>query len=401
NNTDYSLTLSNLNFSVTSSLIRSGNLDYDDYIPSHTSRTITLTLDSGFVTNNQVTTGRLFATATLNGESCAQDDIGVQTFQITVRDTGLNDNQNYDYYNNYYDSYNNGYYNSYNNSYYSGSGTSADCASLSLQTNDFSINESASQKVVFGIKNNSTMRFEIQEITSTSNGISLINFDNDKYTFSGQVGTIILTATAPNVTADKSYINSVKVRGVFANGRTCSFTDLNNSFIATVINAPQSGTLNCSAFGISAPTNITISNFGEMPFTINNATNRSVDVYVEGSVDATPTIISLPSNTTITRSLNITLTQNSGVLTFRPVIEGCSLIVTTVNIRNTTAGANASTTTNENEINSSGLFALGGNLESAGVVLLIIVIVILLVVLISGYGKGNTKEDVNQAWVRK
>jgi len=67
-----------------------------------------------------------------------------------------------------------------------------------------------------------------------------------------------------------------------------------------------SGTsVNCSGFGITAPQNLSTNNYGTLFVTINNMTNKRADVYIEGSVDAIPTIISLPSNTTISRGINI------------------------------------------------------------------------------------------------
>ena len=100
-----------------------------------------------------------------------------------------------------------------------------------------------------------------------------------------------------------------------------------------------SGALNCSAFSINAPSTLSLQNSGALSFTINNGTNKKADIYLEGSVEIVPSIISLPSKTAISRDAIVNISATSGEVIFRPVIEGCSLPTKRVSITNTGVGA--------------------------------------------------------------
>ncbi|MFA6269069.1 MAG: hypothetical protein WCW13_06510 [archaeon] len=319
NNTSKSFSISTVDVTFPNAIISSGSTNYDSLVYAHSNEPISITFNPSYVSSNTSTTGTLKVTGYLGSTYCSDTAIGRKNFTVTVQDTGLNDNGVY--YDDYYDS-----------------SSSADCADISIGATSYSVNESSDSKLSLTLKNNSTKRFEITEIQSTNNGVQLSTYYNEKYTFSGQVSDIILNAKTPSVTTDKVYENSIKVRGKFSDGRTCTFDNIGTKvFSLTVLNQTDS-TPNCSGLSISAPTSIGIQNFGSIPFTINNWTNRKVDVYVEGSVEATPTIISLPDKTSITRDATIKISAQNGEVIFRPVIDGCQLNSTRVQINNTASG---------------------------------------------------------------
>ncbi len=319
NNTDYDFTIDNARAYFSNSLIRNGRVDYDSTVPSRSTRSITVSVDVGTVSSTSTTTGTLAVNGRLNSNSCSESDVGTRLFDITVRDTGTNTTTDY------YDDY---YYNS----------TSSDCDDIRLESKTIYADESSNEKVTFALQNLSTKRFEILEISTTSNGLIAAPYMNDQYIFPGQVGNVILNLTTPNVTSERAYNNYVKVRGKFADGRTCEFRDINSIYTVNVLNQSDYVETDCRGLNISAPNAYNIENFGTMQFSIQNMTNKIATIFVEGTVDATPTVITLPSGSTIARELTISMSAPSGQLNFRPIVDGCSLPSKFVALTNSAKG---------------------------------------------------------------
>ncbi|MFA5930989.1 MAG: hypothetical protein WC821_01620 [archaeon] len=323
NNTNQEFRITTMNILSTNSLINSGSTNYDNIVSAYSSEPISVTLNAGTVSSNSTITSTMEVAGYLGNTYCSTSDIGRETFSVTVQNTGNNDSGYY--YDGYY--YDNGY------------STSSDCDDILISANNFSMDESTESKLSVTLKNDSTKRFEILEVQTTNNGVELSNYYNEKYIFSGQYSDIIFRAVAPSVLQDRAYDNTVKVRGQFSDGRTCSFTSITpKTFNINVINQVGSGAANCSAFSLSAPTSVSVQNYGSVPFTITNGTNKRADIYIEGSVEATPSIISLPEKTSISRDLQVKINSTSGEINFRPVVEGCNFSTTRVAITNTGTG---------------------------------------------------------------
>jgi len=320
NNTDISFTVSNMDIMFTNSLIRSGSVDYDSPVQAHSTRNIVVELEAGYVNSNQTTTGTLEVSGHLGSTTCSEYDIGRKNFSVTIQNTGTNDSD----------------------TDYSSSGTSSDCDEIDLVVNDFTMDEASETKVAFSVKNNSTKRFEITDVQLSSNGLELSNYYNEKYVFSGQVSDIILKAVAPSVAQNKLFNNLIKVRGVFTDGRSCAFDDIySKTFNTTILDNPtqNNGFVNCSSFSISAPAQVSVQNYGIVPITISNGTNTKATVYIEGTADATPSVIVLPANTSISREITFGITAQSGELIFNPVVSGCSPSQVKTQITNTANGS--------------------------------------------------------------
>jgi len=344
NNTNYSFSISALNIYFSNSIIRSGSLDYDNYVSAHSYESATLSVDAAYVSSNTTTTGVIDVSGYLGGTYCSITNIGRKNVDITVRDLGYNDSGYYD----------DGYYDNYS------SGTSADCSNIALNANSFSMSENSEGKFSVNVRNNSTKRFEILQVQTTSNGVELSNYYNEKYIFSGQISDIVLKAVSPNVTQDKVFENKIKVRGIFSDGKSCSFDNIGEKAFNISVANETSTVPNCSAFSISVSNIVNVTNSGTVQFTINNGTNKRADIYVEGNIEATPTIISLPEKTSISRTLDVKLNSPNGVITFRPVVEGCSLSTTQVQVNNLASGAlnNATITTSTTRDENTGTVVL-------------------------------------------
>lgn len=400
NTSDFEFDVDNLNLSFTNSLIRYSNVEYDNSIPARSTRTFEVTMEPNYVTSNSTTTARVSLLGTLDGENCSSSEIGTESFDITVRNTGSEDNSDYyDYY--YGDYYSGNYYSNNSGNYYS---RNSYCSDIQIQSNSIALEEGTSQTVSFGVRNNSTSRFEIIEVASASSGVILSNYYRDQYIYPNQVGTVVLKAEAPNVAATKDYINSLKIRGRFANGLTCAFNDLNTQFVATILDTTTNGTPNCSGFGITAPETQSVRTYGSVPFTINNFTNKRADIYVEGTVDAQPSIISLPSNSSISREINVAMNSRTGVIVLRPAIEGCTLGATTITLANTGENSNSqseATTGSDDRGGLAGLFGFGFSTDTAGIVLVVIIVIVLLAGVIVGYRNSQAAGEETQKWVKK
>ncbi|VVB76331.1 Uncharacterised protein [uncultured archaeon] len=393
NNTNKEFSISTLSVLLSSPVIRSGSTSgYDNVVSSFSYEPVNLYLDAGFVSSNTTTTLKFQVAGYLGNNYCSISAIGTKNFDVTVQNTGTTDNYDDTYYDDYYDSYS----------------SSSACADINLSASNTSMDESTEGKPVVNITNNSTKRFEILEVKTTDNGIDLSNYYNDKYVYPDQVSDIILRAISPSVTSDKVYTNTVWVRGVFSDGRSCSFdatgrtTFTTTVFDASATNSALSIPLNCSNFSISTMPSASIKNYGTIPFTINNSSGKRADVYIESTsgTTTTPTLISIPGASSISRDLAVNITAQNGQITFRPVIDGCSLASKSIAVTNTgevvlAQGQNNASNTIGGAL--AGLFALGNNISGLGLVVLAIIIIIIIV----GIVASNESKKSAQVWEKK
>jgi len=317
NNTGVDFRITSADLSSSSSAIRSGYVTYPAYVYSHSDDDLDLSIESGSVSSNTTTTVSLNVTGYLGNTYCSAAAIGRKNISVTISN------------------------NSSGNSNDSSYSTSSDCDDIDIQTRVSVFDESSTQKLVFGVKNNSTKRFEVLSVEPYSSNFTLSNYFNEKYIFSGQTGELILNAVLPNVTQNRTLQGTVKVRGIFSDGRSCSFTQIGTkTFDVNVLDVSTNNNtnLNCSGFNISAPNLMTVENYGALAFTITNNTNKSAKIIVEGSIDVTPTIIVLPRNSSLSKIINIQLNSQSGFVKFTPTIEGCGVSAKTVQITNTATG---------------------------------------------------------------
>ncbi len=315
NNTGTNFRITNADFSTSSSLIKSGDVEYSsEYVDAHSDELIDLIIETGYVTSNSSTTIALSVEGYLGNTFCSASAIGKKNITVTVNNTSSTNTGS--------------------------TSTSSDCDNIDIQTRTIEFDESTNQNLVFGIKNNSTKRFEVLAVESYSSNFTLSNYFNEKYIFSGQTGELILKAQFPNVSQNRTLQGTIKVRGVFSDGRSCSFTQIGTkTFDVTIIDsANNSLNPNCSGFNISAPNSLVIENYGELAFTITNNTNRTSKTIIEGSIDVSPTIIVLPRNSSITRKISVSLNSQTGFVKFVPSVEGCNVSEKIVPITNTASG---------------------------------------------------------------
>ncbi len=315
NNTSKDFRITNADFSSSSAIIESGSIDYPEYVYSHSDDSLDLLIEPGYVSSRTSTTLVLSVEGYLGNTFCSASAIGKKNISVTINNTSSNDD----------------------GSSYS---TSSDCDNIDIQTRNTELDESSTQKLAFGIKNNSTKRFEVLAVETASSSFTLNNYFNEKYIFPGQTGDLILNAVLPNVTQTRTLQGTVKVRGIFSDGRSCSFTQIGTkTFDVNVLDlANNSINPNCAGFNISVPDSITVENYGDLAFTITNASNRTAKIIIEGTMDISPTVIVLPKNSSLSKKVSVGLNSQTGVIKFIPTIEGCSLSAKTVQVKNTANG---------------------------------------------------------------
>jgi hypothetical protein len=458
NETTSDFSISSIELISSNSVIISGGVDYPSEVYSNDSDELEVSLETKNVSTNTNATVLLSISGYLDDKYCSASAIGKKSISVVVRNTN-------------------------NTSGSSSSNLDSDCEDIQIISNELEFNEGTNQKIIMGVKNNSTKRFEILDVDASSSSFDLTRNTNDKYLFSGQTGDVILNANLPNVSSDKILTGTLKIRGVFSDGKSCSFTQIPSEEInVKVINLTNNSLVpNCAGFNIIAPENLVIENNGSFDFTINNFSNKTARVIIEGSIQVNPTIIVLPKNSSLARKMDVELFSNNGFVKFTPTIEGCNLNSKIVNISNNVSGSiseaeidlkiqrdynkgiidlgiviNNSTNksfsgvlkivtpngwpniektivivpgenslvekfgasgeasegeitvsfssngqtildsinTNENNLVLAGLFSLGGNLSSFGIILLIILVVIIIVGIIGDLGESTpTKKE--------
>lgn len=313
NNTDETFRIISMDYSTSSSLINNVDFDYaDEYVYSDSDEDFDVTVETDSVSSDTTVTVSLSVAGYLGNKYCSATDIGRESVSVRIEDDSSG----------------------------SGSDFSSDCDDIDIQTRLTEFEEGTAQKLIFGVKNNSTKRFEILGVEASSSSFNLSKYFNEKYIFSGQIGDLILNAVLPNVTSDRNFSGLVKVRGVFSDGKSCSFSQIDSkTFNVNVINSESKFVgPNCSGFNISVPESVTVENNGSFNFTITNSTNQTANIVVEGSIDVTPTVIVLPKNSSLSKAMNVQLNSQTGFVKFDPSVDGCFIGSKTVQLINTATG---------------------------------------------------------------
>ena len=316
NETTSDFKISSIDVISSNYIIKSGNVEYPSIVYSKDSDEIEVSIETRSVSVNTNATMLLSISGYLGDKYCSASAIGKKSIGVVVRNTN-------------------------NTSGSSSTSSSSECEDIQIISNELEFKEGTNQTIAIGVKNNSTKRFEILGVDTTSSNFDLTKINNDRYVFSGDTGEVILNANMPSVSSNKNLTGTIKLRGVFEDGKSCSYNQIASEKInVRVIDSTNNSNLvNCEGFGIIAPENLTITNNGYFDFTINNFSNKTVRVVVEGSIATDPTIIVLPKNSSLSRKMDVELFSSNGFVKFTPTIEGCSLNSKTVNITNNATGS--------------------------------------------------------------
>lgn len=314
NNTNRDFEIEDVEVSFSGSGVTSGEVDYPDRVDNDDVENIEVTLEAGYTSRDITRTGIIEVSGYLDDEFCSFSEIGEEEFDVRIEDTGSSSSS-------------------------SSSSSSGDCEDLSIKTYDFTMDETSNAQEIFYLENNSTKRFEILEVEVEDSGLDVKAFFLEKYAFPNNLSNIVVTAESGNVTSNKTYENTLKVRGRFSDGRSCSFSSIDEAnFDIIVDNTNQSTVTTCNGFVIDAPTEVEIENAGSVSVTIVNGTNRTASVEIESEMQVNPSVITLPANSSITRDLSINAINKSGSIYLDPTVTGCNVNGKEIRVINTAVG---------------------------------------------------------------
>jgi len=314
NNTNTDFDISDVQILFTTGIVSSGSVDYPDQVDRYSTENVDVTLNPNYVSTNTTTTGTFAVSGYLGSTFCSSSAVGKKTFEVTVRDTGANNNGN------------------------TGSGTSSDCDDLEIHTKNITVGEGQETKEIFYLKNNSTKRFELLDIDTSQNGLEVNGYYYEKYAFPGDVADIVVQAIAPNVTANKTFKNNLEVKGRFSDGKTCNFNDITQGdYDIYITNTSSEVATDCGVITIDVPLEVRIVNAATIPFTIQNNSNQRLDVIVESTLSVDPTIISLAGRTSLSRELFVSTTAPEGMVYLRAQ-STCPVQSKTIHVINTATG---------------------------------------------------------------
>lgn len=320
NNSNAEFDITSMYVDIDHSYLQVNSTSYNDPVQPNSYTNVVLEFEAERVSADTGFTGTFRVAGNLGSTYCAVGDISSKTFRVDIEDTGL-----------------------------SGTGTtsSADCSKIKINANDISMSENETKTVSFYITNESTKRFEILDVKTSNNGVSINKKFFEQYAFSGEVADIVLDVTSPGVTTNRIYENYLQVRGVFSDGRECSFTNIKEkTFNVTVNDVAGFISTDCSKLVVSVPSQVSIENYGTVDFTITNGTGKRADIIFESQLDINPTLVSLPENTSVSRSLNVSIAGNEGYILVKPRVEGCTYPTQRIEIENTARGTLSSVTMN-------------------------------------------------------
>jgi hypothetical protein len=318
NNTNTDFEIDEIEVYFSNSLVTEGSVDYDTIVRDGDREAVSVDLEAGYTSYDRTTEGTFAVSGYLDGEYCSSYEIGREKFDVEVENTGSSSG--------------------------SSSSSNRDCDEIRIKARDFEINENDKVQEIFYIENNSTKRFEIEEVEVIDSGLDVQGFYLERYAFPGSIADIVIESESGNVTSNKSYENTIKVRGEFSDGKTCSFSSINEEdFYITVVNTSGAFYSNCEGFNISVQDSVEITNYGNIEVSISNNTNKKASVFIEGiNGTVSPSIIILPENTTISRNIAISMENSYDELILRPEIDGCSINSKIISINNTATGQLAS-----------------------------------------------------------
>ncbi len=313
NNTNTDFEVQNADVTFSTNIVTNGSVDYDDTVRDGTTENVSVELEGVYTSYDRTATGTFKVSGYLGSQFCSDTAIGRKTFTVTVEDTGSSGS--------------------------SSTSTSSDCDDLEIKVRDITVRENESTQEVFYLENNNTKRFEITDVEVIDSGVEVTDYYFEKYAFPNGIADIVVQVNAGNVTENKSYENTLKVKGEFSDGKTCSFDKIDSKkFIVIVENTSGSFYKNCEGFNIDIASTVAIENFGEINFTITNNTNETATINVESDLQVSPSQIVLPANSVLSRTLSVSASKKEGNIYLRTNISGCNTETKTIKVYNNAEG---------------------------------------------------------------
>ena len=315
NNSELDFEVSSVDITINPTYLTLNSIIYSDVVDADETEDVEIEIEADTVGEDMEIEGTFRVSGYLGSTYCSASDIGSETFTVTIDNTSSDDDDDDD--------------------------TSApECGELGITANDVTVGEGKEKNVSFYLTNDSTKRFEILDVETSDNGVDIKTQFFEQYAFSGEVADVILEIDAPNVSSNKVYENYIKIRGVFSDGTECEYDDIGeDTFDVSVNNTVGFQSAMCENLIIEVPERVSVENFGTIPFTITNGTEKRADIIFESSLDVNPTLISLPENTSLSREVSVTIASSEGEILVKPQVDGCNYASQKIIVENTARGS--------------------------------------------------------------
>jgi len=218
NNSGEDFSITSIDVYDNSSYFSVSKEDYDSYINANSSGILETKVIAEETTIDRSGTAYIKINGRFdNGDYCTYSDIGIQSFTVYV----------------------NGMEQIY-------------CDDISISTKTIELNENSSKTESFSIYNNSSEKFYLDDVQAYdyASAFNVEASDYSDYLNSNNSGYIKIKVNSNSVDSDQSNTAYLKVKGHYASGRTCSYSDIGEKqFTVRVLNISKPAP-NCSDLDI-------------------------------------------------------------------------------------------------------------------------------------------------------
>ncbi len=198
------------------------------------------------------------------------------------------------------------------------SGFDSYCDDIEIFSNSVAMNENETEFVTFNIKNNSNERFYIKGVSPVEyeSFFGVFTNSNDSSIASDGLGQVRLKVNSSEVNSDRTGTATLKIKGEFASGKTCSYSDIKKDFIVRV--SDNSFDNSCGNISISASNeriqendsetfSFTVRNYSDSAFYIDDFDVLDNSSYFNATESYNPSLI--PKNSS--REFDYKINSNS------------------------------------------------------------------------------------------
>jgi len=193
NNSNRDFEVVNVTAGDTSSRFAASVVSFEDYVRDGDSERIKVRIRAFSVSSDYLGDAYIRVTGEfVGGRDCSYSEIGTEYFDVTIEDTGSDES----------------------------------CSDIEVFARDVEMDEDDVEYADFEIRNDSGTRFYVDgiDIDETSSYVDIDVDDFDSIIYGNDSGDLRLRIESSEVNSDKSVVAEVSVRGHFAGGKSCSYS---------------------------------------------------------------------------------------------------------------------------------------------------------------------------------
>jgi len=256
-----------------STFLSIGTIDFDSFIREDNNEDLSIDLVSNSVTSDREVSVTIDIRGQFeNGEDCSFSEIERETFRVRIDNDGGTGNNN------------------------------GVCSDIDVITRTVTMDESDTENVSFEIRNNGNDEFRIidVDVSESSSFLSVSNIDWDNLINEDDEGNLEFDLRSTSVSSDRTDTVEIEIRGEFADGEDCSFSEIGReTFRVEIDNGGGTSSGVCSDIdltvsNVTVPENtkrthfVTIDNDNSRDFTITNISVTDNSSYFSVDVQDEP-----------------------------------------------------------------------------------------------------------------